>query len=159
MNFFRFMSMTAAVTTGILVLLSVFVKNFWCRYLCPYGAMLGLVALASPARIRRAPDSCIDCAKCATACPSLLPVDNLIVIRSAECTACMECVAVCPAEGALQMTVSRKKRLPAWAMAAGIAVLFLGLTGYAKWNGYWRTDLPSSTYYELIPRANDFAHP
>jgi Na+-translocating ferredoxin:NAD+ oxidoreductase RNF subunit RnfB len=62
---------------------------------------MGLAALASPLRIRRDPSLCIDCAKCAKACPAALPVDRLITIRAAECTGCLECVAVCPAAGAL----------------------------------------------------------
>ena len=73
LNFFRFMGVTVAVSLGVLVILSVFVQNFWCRYLCPYGALLGLVSLASPMRIRRNPETCIDCAKCAKACPSHAP--------------------------------------------------------------------------------------
>jgi polyferredoxin len=77
LNFFRHMGTTAAVVIGALLLLSVVVKNAWCRYLCPYGGLLGLVALVSPVGIRRTPDACVDCAKCAQACPSALPVDRL----------------------------------------------------------------------------------
>ncbi len=159
LNFFRQLSLTAAVVIGVLAVLSIFVQNFWCRYLCPYGALLGLPALLSPLRIRRDPAVCIDCAKCAKACPSILPVDKLIAVRSAECTGCLECVAVCPAQGALQMAATKKRAVPAWAMAAGIAILFLGVAGYAQWSGYWRTDLPSEIYFELIPRAGEFGHP
>lgn len=159
LNFFRFMTITAAVTTGVLCILSIFIQNFWCRYLCPYGALMGLVARFSPARIRRNPETCIDCAKCAKQCPSLLPVDRLITVRSPECTGCLECVAVCPAEGALRMTVGRRRVLPAWALAAGIAIVFLGAVGYAQWAGYWHTHLPSDLYFDLIPRAHEFAHP
>lgn len=158
LNFFRFLSTTAAVTIAVLVVASVFIKNFWCRYLCPYGALMGLASLLSPARIRRVEEACIDCAKCAKACPSLLPVDKLVQIRSAECLGCMECVAVCPAEGALDMTVA-KRRLSAWAMAAGVALVFFGVVGYAQWMGYWHTNIPSGVYQDLIPRANEFSHP
>ena len=73
LNFFRNLGTVAAVVIGAIVLLSIAIKNFWCRYLCPYGALLGLAALASPLRIRRSPNRCIDCAKCARACPAALP--------------------------------------------------------------------------------------
>jgi polyferredoxin len=159
LNFFRFLGVTSAVVLGALVLLSVFVQNFWCRYLCPYGALLGLVARFSPARIRRAPDICIDCAKCAVACPARLPVDKLIAIRSPECTGCLDCVAVCPAEGALWMSAGKRRPIPAWAFAVAIGVLFFGIVGYAQLSGHWRTNLPSQVYQEFIPRANEFAHP
>lgn len=159
LNFFRHMSFAAAAVMGALALLSVFYQNFWCRFVCPYGALLGLVARFSPARIRRAPELCIDCAKCAKACPSFLPVDVLRSVRSPECTGCYECVASCPAAGALEMSVTRRRVLPAWAMAAGIALVFCALVGYARWAGYWHTNISSETYFELVPRAAEFQHP
>jgi polyferredoxin len=169
LNFFRDLSETAAIILGVLVIASVFMQNFWCRYLCPYGALLGLVSLVSPLRIRRIDSACIDCAKCAHACPSSLPVDKLVAIKSAECTACLECVAACPSEGALHLSVPRwatrssrgqdAGRLPAWAIAAGIAVLFFGIVGFAKSAGYWNGDVPNYVYRQLVPRAGEIDHP
>ncbi len=159
LNFFRFLSVTGAVTLGLLILLSFFYQNFWCRYLCPYGALMGLAARFSPARIRRDPDLCIDCAKCAKACPALIPVDKLLATTSVECTGCLDCVVVCPAAGALWLAAPKRRRIPAWAMATGIAALFLGIVGYAQWTGHWRTDIPERVYSALIPRAGEFTHP
>lgn len=166
LNFFRFLGVTGLVVIGLLAVASLFVENSWCRYLCPYGALLGLVSLASPHRIRRNAKACIDCAKCARACPSSIPVDQLASVRSAECTGCMACVAVCPAQDALvmslpQMLESKRKRkgLPAWAMAAGIALLFLGLAGFAKVTGHWNSPVPNSAYHQLVPHADSVAHP
>jgi polyferredoxin len=159
LNFFRFLGVTGSIVIAILIAASAFIQNFWCRYLCPYGALMGLAALASPLRIHRDPYLCIDCAKCAKACPNALPVDGLVTIRSAECTACLECVAVCPAADALCFSASRAKRVPAWAVAAGIAAIFLGVCGYARLTGHWHTNVPSSTCFDLIPRANEFTHP
>jgi polyferredoxin len=159
LNFFRDLSLTGLWVLTALLGLSLFVKNFWCRYLCPYGALMGLVALLSPSRIRRESSACIDCAKCARVCPALLPVDRLQSIRSAECIGCLECVAVCPAEGALQMSMGSRKNLPAWALAAGVVVLFVGIVGYAKWSGHWQTDIPQETYFQLVPKSQELGHP
>ncbi len=159
LNFFRYLGVAGAVVVGILVVLSIFVQNFWCRYLCPYGALLGLVARFSPVRIRRTATSCIDCAKCTQACPSLLPVDRLTTVRSPECTGCYECVAVCPAAKTLEMTAGGSRRFPAWAMAAGISVIFLGFFGYAYLTGNWHSEITDSVYFRLIPNANEFTHP
>jgi polyferredoxin len=60
------------VVLGLFVLASVFIPNFWCRFLCPYGALLGLTSWLSPTRIRRNAETCVDCAECAKACPSAL---------------------------------------------------------------------------------------
>jgi polyferredoxin len=159
LNLFRFMTMTTAIVLGVLALASVFVQNFWCRYLCPYGALMGLAALLSPLRIRRDSKACIDCAKCAKACPSQLPVDRLITIRSAECLGCMECVNVCPAEGALDMKLLARRRIQPWMVAAGIGVIFFGLVGYAKLIGHWNSNVPNAVYERLIPNAAEYAHP
>jgi ferredoxin len=92
-------------------------------------------------------------------------VDKLVSIKSAECTGCLECVAVCPAEGALHIGLSQRKPaakprpLPAWAMAAGIAALFFAIVGFAKTSGYWDTHLPQQVYQQLVPRANEASHP
>jgi polyferredoxin len=158
LNFFRFIGTTGLIVLGALVVASVLVQNFWCRYLCPYGALLGLASVFSPLRIRRDVATCIDCAKCAKACPSALAVDKLVKITSAECTGCLECVAVCPAEGALRIG-TKDERMPAWAFAAGVAVLFFGVVGYAMTSGHWKSDIPQAVYGQLVPHANEASHP
>jgi len=172
LNFFRHLGETGAIVLGVLVVASLVIQNFWCRYLCPYGALLGITALFSPARIRRIKETCIDCEKCAKACPSALPVDKLITIKSAECTGCLECVAICPAKDTLSLALpripaipglparaSQAPKIPAWAMAAGIAVLFLGIVGFAKTSGYWDSHVPAGTYRQLVPHADQARHP
>jgi len=170
LNFFRDMGLTAAIVVSLLVLLSMLVEHFWCRYLCPYGALLGLASLVSPAKIRRDAEACIDCAKCAKVCPAHLRVDELGQIRSAECSACMACVAACPAENALQFALPpRRAAAPAqrWyrralgpvAVTAALAYIFLGLVLWAHATGHWETDVPRDLYMRLVPRANSATHP
>ena len=166
LNFFRHIGETGLIVLGIFVAASLFVPNFWCRFLCLYGALLGLTSWLSPTRIRRNTGKCIDCAKCAKACPSALPVDKLVQIRSVECTGCLECVAVCPAQDALAMSLTKilaeepqRATIPAWAMAVGIAVLFLGVAGFAKATGHWESAIPTSVYERLVPNADQAAHP
>jgi polyferredoxin len=170
LNFFRNMGVTAAAILGLLVLLSMLVENFWCRYLCPYGALLGLASLLSPVKIRRDADACIDCAKCARACPAHLPVDTLVQIRSAECSACMVCVAACPAKNALQFALPpRRAATPAqrWyrraigpiAVTSVLAYIFLGLVLWARATNHWQTSVPRDVYLRLVPQANHVSHP
>lgn len=162
LDFFRRMGQTTAIVLCVLLALSVVVKNFWCRYLCPYGALMGLAALVSPVRIRRDPVTCIDCAKCAHACPAGLPVDTALSIRSAECTACMSCVAVCPAVGALDLRAGLRRRhaiVTPRRLAAAVVIVFALIVGYARLSGHWHTPLPDSLYFDLIPRAGTFEHP
>jgi polyferredoxin len=160
LDFFRAAGRTTIWVCSALVILSVITKNFWCRYLCPYGALMGLVSMASPTRITRDPISCIDCGKCTKACPSLIPVDVLLTVRTPECNGCLTCVSVCPVKDALEMrTVVRKCRVPAMTIAVGVATIFLLVVGYAKTMGYWDGSVPEHVFFELIPNASSYAHP
>lgn len=170
LNFFRDIGETAAIVITLLALLSMLVKNFWCRYLCPYGALLGIASLLSPFKIRRDTEACIDCGKCARACPSNLPVDRLVQIRSAECTACMACVAACSVQDALQFSLApkragtpaerwRRRGLSPIAVTAVLACIFFGLVVVAKTTGHWQTNLPRDIYMDLVSHAKDATHP
>ncbi len=170
LNFFRNMGTTAIIVIALLALLSTLVENFWCRYLCPYGALMGLVSLLSPMKIRRDADACIDCGKCAKACPANLPVDRLVQVRSVECTGCMACVGVCSADHALQFALPPRRNAAhaaRWfrrsasplAVAGILAGIFFGLVLFAKATGHWQTTLPRAVYQELVPHANDASHP
>ena len=115
--------------------------------------------MASPLRIRRRTEVCIDCAKCAKVCPANLPVDRLVQIRSAECIGCLECVAVCPSEGALFLAAGRSRPVNAYVFAAAILVVFVGAVGIAKASGHWHSAIPDSIYQHLIPLAGGLGHP
>ena len=159
LGFFRNLSLFGFLVLATLGIASLLVQNFWCRYLCPYGALMGLASAVGPLRIRRDPDLCADCARCARACPSRLPVDRKLEIRSPECIGCYQCVTACPAAGALEMTAPGGRSIrPAW-VAAGILVLFLGSVLVARLGGHWHTRLPDTTYFELVPSADQYSHP
>ena len=72
----------------------------------------------------------------------------------------LRAVTSCPAEGALHLSIpGSRKRIPAWAVAAAVAVIFLGLVAYARLTGHRYTEIPQSIYMNLVPRANEFSHP
>jgi len=159
LRFFTAMSGTTMAVLAILAVLSLLYTNFWCRYLCPYGALLGLASLLSPWKIRRNVSSCTGCGKCSASCPSHLPVHEREVIRSPECSGCLNCTAACPQKDALQMALPVPKRsLPAWAFPATVLLVFAGALGVGMATGNWHSSLNYDDYLRLIPMVPYLEH-
>jgi polyferredoxin len=156
--FFADISRTSIVVLAILAAASLPIKNFWCRYLCPYGALLGIVGLLSPFRITRNASSCIDCAKCSNVCPSAIAVDKLSAVMSDECTSCMACVDACPVARTLEYKAARKAQfaLTPPVLAAAIIGLFMLITGLSMLTGNWKSSIGEAEYAR---RINDINNP
>jgi polyferredoxin len=157
--FFTEMSATVAVALLVLAALSVLVKNFWCRYLCPYGALLGLLSWLSPQKVVRDAPECIDCRACTRACPVEIPVHGKETVRTPECTGCLSCVAACPVENCL--SVGRKGRAgwSPWLLpAVGLGSILL-LWAAALLTGHWHSAIPLSDLADAYRRAGSLAHP
>ncbi len=143
--FFERLSPVGAGVLLSLGLLSLVVPYFWCRYLCPYGALLGALSLLSPLKVTRDGRSCIDCGLCTKACPARLPVARLQRVRSDECSACLSCVAACPVPRALRLETPAPwpRGLRPAAFAALVVGLFLCGTLLARATGHWRSAVPA----------------
>ena len=109
LEFFRHPSTTALVVIGMLLILSVPVRNAFCRFLCPYGALLGLASRLSPVKVTRDREACVGCGVCNQVCPSHLPVMSSDRVASEECIGCWRCVSFCRADGALEMKLAGRK--------------------------------------------------
>lgn len=79
-------------------ILSLFTKRFFCRYLCPIGAKLGLYSLLRPITINRK-DSCVSCNLCSKECPMGIQVDKINSLASPNCINCLRCIEACPNGG------------------------------------------------------------
>lgn len=159
LHFFTRMSVATVMVLASFTLLSLFYKNFWCRYLCPYGALLGLASFASPFKIRRDKAGCTGCKQCSAACPSDLPVHSCTAISSPECTGCLTCVAHCPEQHILSMQPAFWKRpLPGWVFPVVVVFIFMGGIGAGMANGHWHSSLTYSDYQRLIPLVPHLSH-
>ncbi|MFA1284531.1 4Fe-4S binding protein [Citrobacter telavivensis] len=166
LDFFRNIGTITLLSVALLVVISLFIRNAWCRYLCPYGALLGLLSLLSPFKIRRNAQSCIDCGKCAKNCPSRIPVDKLIQVRTVECTGCMTCVESCPVASTLTFslrtptgkTETRRGALSGMAMTLLVLGIMFALIAFAMLMGVWDSPVPEQLYFRLIPEARMIGH-
>jgi MauM/NapG family ferredoxin protein len=90
--------LAALLFVGVLALNAVR-PRFWCRYLCPLGALLGLTSKVSLLQ-RTVGTTCIECQRCARACPTgTIDAAYHFASDPAECIMCLKCVPVCAKAG------------------------------------------------------------
>ncbi len=157
--FFTQISKTTLIVLAILIILSLLYRNFWCRYLCPYGALLGIVSLASPFKIRRDQNKCTGCGACASACPSGIVVHSQKSVTSPECTGCLTCISVCPESDVLSIQPSFwKKRLPVWVFPSVLLIVYFSSIAVGIMTGNWHSSLRFEDYQYLLPMVPDLTH-
>ena len=79
--------------------LSLLVERPFCKYACPYGAVLGVFNLFRVFGIRRNPPTCTNCKACDRACPMNIQVSTRPGrVRDHQCISCLECTSekACP---------------------------------------------------------------
>jgi len=86
-----------------LVAMNLVIPRFFCRVLCPLGALLGVISRFSLFRINRDVHKCTDCNLCLTRCEGAS--DPQGELRQSECFSCMNCIDDCP-EDALSFTMT-----------------------------------------------------
>ena len=159
--FFLELGRTGVLVIGFLVLASVFVQGAWCRYLCPYGALLGLFSWLSPTRVARNQNRCVSCGLCDKVCLARIPVSRKTHVVSPECTGCLDCVAVCPVANALEVGLPRGRKLSPMVFAgAVIGLFFAGYLG-ARATGTWANGITDQEYVERIQNLHSpvYGHP
>lgn len=83
-----------AILVAILIA-SFFVERFFCRYLCPLGALFTPLSRLRLFKIRRKETACVGCSQCTRACAMGIAVHNADAVNSGECIDCMRCMKVC----------------------------------------------------------------
>lgn len=91
--------------------LSFFVERPWCKYACPYGAVLGISNLFRVFTIRRNGATCKADGACSIMCPMNIPVDSLTVVKDHQCISCLECTseAICPVAKTVEFSAGSVK--------------------------------------------------
>lgn len=150
MLFFAHPTRVTIAVLGVLVVGSVLVRDVWCRYLCPYGALIGLLGRVAPFKVTRDAAACTDCRACTRACPARLPVHAMRRVASIECTSCQDCVAACPVKDCLAVrlpgpALGRRAVRPRTVIVAA-AALFLAIVAGFRLAGHWRSSVSEQEY-------------
>ncbi len=131
-------------TFGFIVLIvtiigSFFMDRFFCKYLCPLGAFLSLIAPISLFKVVRNKDTCTSCCKCDQICPMNIPLTEKGTITDIDCIDCYKCVEACPTEDCISIqTKNGKKISPLMATLSTYLIifaliLFTTIAGIFRW--------------------------
>ncbi len=101
------------VILGLVLGASLLVERPFCKYACPYGAVLGIFNLFRIFKIKRNVPTCTDCKACDRSCPMNIPVSTGTAVRSHQCITCMKCTSeqACPIENTLELTTGNMEVL------------------------------------------------
>jgi len=128
----------AYAALAVVLLGSLYIERFFCKYACPLGAVLGLLGKAGLTKIQRDPGRCRECDLCRKKCHAYVDFLPATIIRSAECNQCMDCVVDCPRPGVLSVRGPRL-RFSHPVYASGLVVGLFVLVGAGQLAGKWQT--------------------
>jgi len=81
---------------GLAIALNFYRARFWCRYICPLGALLGIAGKNPLVRLDKSPDACDNCRLCLADCQGWRQRGNTLEWKPAECFYCFNCQSDCP---------------------------------------------------------------
>ena len=87
----------------LLVLITIgaaFIERFFCRYLCPLGAVFSIISKIGIIKINKPKAECGKCRACTTKCSMGLDLYKVNGARGGECINCLKCTEVCPRNNA-----------------------------------------------------------
>jgi polyferredoxin len=150
LDFFLNMSARALGILVVLIVASTILRNPFCRYLCPYGGLLGLVAMLSPLRVTRDSGRCVSCGVCSQVCPTYIDVMHKESVTSPECIGCWRCISHCRSQGALSMRLAGRVLISGAVFALLVVLFFHGGSAIGAWTGHWHTSLTIADYFNLL---------
>ena len=86
------------VLFGVAIALNFYRARFWCRYICPLGALLGIAGKNPLVRLHKSPDACDNCRLCLADCQGGANLPDSLEWKPAECFYCFNCQSDCPSQ-------------------------------------------------------------
>ncbi|MFW9899049.1 MAG: 4Fe-4S binding protein [Candidatus Thorarchaeota archaeon] len=128
---FNYLYLIALILLFIVIITSIFIYRPFCRYVCPFGAIMSLIGRFSIIKIRRT-NACLDCGLCEKICPTL---EGFRKSKKGECYLCYRCVEFCSKE----MCINPQK----------ISQISKQLTTYSL----LKEDIPNGSFFDKIIKS------
>jgi len=102
-------AISALIILGIVLLLSLIIERPFCKYACPYGAILGLFNFFRIFQLHRNKSTCINCKACDRSCPMNIKVSSGTTIRDHQCISCLKCTSdfTCPVSDTVVLSTKK----------------------------------------------------
>ncbi len=118
-----------AALLALIILGSFFIERFFCRYMCPLGAIFALLSKLRLIRVKKASEGCGACRLCTRSCSMGIPLYQNNAIDSGECIDCFVCTGACPKSN-IQVSFAGAKMAPLSAVfiatAAMVGIYYAG---------------------------------
>ncbi|MCX8128852.1 MAG: 4Fe-4S binding protein [Clostridia bacterium] len=133
----------AAYILLLLILIgSMFVERFFCKYLCPLGAVLSIISRLRFVEIsKQVSSNCSSCSVCKSKCPMNINLDDMEQQKSGECIDCLKCIDYCPKDNIKIHFLCRNITRSKYITFAALTIIFSYLSSsyissYANAKGY-----------------------
>ncbi len=135
--------LTSGLVLMVVLVVNLFIERAWCRYMCPFGALLGFTNKFRLFKLKRQESTCISCQLCTSKCPMAIDIHKKEIVTDTHCISCMECTSErnCPESKTVQLeTISSKKTIGIKTIGGIIVIVMVMGVSIASVTGNFATE-------------------
>ena len=146
---------SAYAVLAVVLIGSLFIMRFWCRYFCPLGVVVGVLGKLGFYKIECENDKCINCKQCERLCPMDIKIAKRGRVADVECNSCLNCLEAEDVNDAISLkTKYRNTRMNRFYYPVILLVIFFGVIYASKVAGYWETGVgPGKAQRQAMKKA------